>query len=323
MIEVENALSHALRCLATTKNDFGSDSKRCQRISEIYQLLKQWKNKIQEKHSCTVTIDEIKKILSEALELKGLSEDELSRLLIKGTSKIQLFCFPYAGGMAALFKEWQTLLPSWVHVEAIEYPGRGTKALEKLAVSLETLLGHLEEEVVSKAEGSFAFFGHSLGAIIAFELAVRLQEKYKLRPSVLFLSACPSPNTLPVLASTKNLDDDGLIDVLHKLNGTSDQLIETQGFREFFLPVIRSDFSLLEDYTPSFEKTVDSPFVLLGGDNDSKVALSDIKEWNHWTQCGSTFHEFEGDHFFINQSSDVQGIISSELKKVVACQITC
>lgn len=288
-------MKHYLTLLATTKNNHPANLGSGARISEIYNYLKQNKNLPQK---------EAEALAREALQLKGISQKEIDTLL---PPSIHLFCFPYAGGNASIYDKWPAFFPPKIKVHSIEYPGRGGKSREKLIPNLNSLLENLEKEIVLKLprEIPFAFFGHSLGAIIAFELALLFKDKYDLKPIALFLSGSPSPEIVSSFPSMVSMSDQEFIEAIQELNGTPTTLIQTEEFKNFFLPILRNDFSLLDGYSKQRLQTLTTPLILFGGKKDTKAPLVDIEKWKGWTQLETTLHEIEGDHFFIHHPSNV------------------
>lgn len=288
-------MKHYLTLIAATKNNNQGDDAAETRISEIYSLLKQ-KNSLSESEAAV--------LVREALLLKKAS---LSITENFSSSPVQLFCFPYAGGSASLYDKWSFSFPPQIKVHPIEYPGRGRKSGEQLIPNLSNLLDNLEKEILLKITPGtpFAFFGHSLGALLAFELALRLKDKFLLEPVVLFLSGCPSPDSIHSLTLTSQLSDKEFIEAIQGLNGTPMALIHTDEFRNFFLPILRNDFSLLDAYNPSPKSTLTCPLTLFWGKNDSKVTLDETKKWHSWTQGQTICHAIDGDHFFLHQPTKI------------------
>lgn len=291
-------MKHLLAILATTQNHNRGDPQAARRITEIYQRLKG-----------NPPLEEAERLVLEALKLKKTSSKEIEELLSPST---HLFCFPYAGGSKHLYENWQEYLPASIRVYPIEYPGRGTKTKEKLVSNLVQILACLEKEVRDTHKGRFAFFGHSLGAIIAFELALILGDKYGISPVALFLSGCPSPNAATFLSSHSKQDDTSFIDTLQKINGIPPGLLESKEFKDFFLPVLRADFSLMDEYDRK-ETKVSFPLVLFGSNRDPIVSLSDMKKWAEWSEQKTELYEMEGDHFFVHEPEPILQHIAEKL----------
>jgi surfactin synthase thioesterase subunit len=256
----------------------------------------------------------------EALRLKNISLEEISALT---ASTIHLFCFPYAGGLSSLYDRWQPLFPKNIIIHKVEYPGRGMKLHEPTIADVDSLLCHLEKEIVC-CDAPFAFFGHSLGAIIAYELAARLAAaSHSKKPEVLFLSGCPAPDSIQSFPSMRSMDDQECIREIQALHGTPEELIHTDEFKSFFLPLLRNDFCLLDTYAPSSHRKVDIPLVLFGGTRDPHVNAEYLKKWSEWTANSMKIFEVEGDHFFIHQPETVIekiGETFAKLSKEYVCR---
>lgn len=289
-----------LAILATTQNYNSSDKNASSRVIQIYQKLKMDK---------MLPDYEVEMLLREALKLKKTPEKEIESLL---SPPITLFCFPYAGGSSSLYENWGAQLPRSIKVIGMEYPGRGSKGKEAFIKTLDSLLSHFEIEVLSKIKGPFAFFGHSLGAIVAFELACLLQEKQRLNPISLFLSGCPAPDKIVSLSSLSQMEDKEFIQALESLKGTPQELLGTVEFKEMFLPILRADFSLLDTYIPG-QKRIKCPLVILGGKQDFTVDIQDLPQWAFWTESNISLVELEGDHFFIRKQKPVLNVIAENL----------
>ncbi len=288
-------MEHYLNLLATTKNNIASNPAAANKIIEIYQQLKTNKELSSEKS---------KLLVQEALSLKGIGESEIRALLLP---TMNLFCFPYAGGSSIMYDKWQSSFPENVRIIPIEYPGRGSKIKEPLISNFRTLLDYLENEVIKNISGSktYAFFGHSLGAIIAFELALLLKKRHNYSPVSLYISASSPPHTLPSLfPKVTQMKDEDFIKSIQELNGTPLNLINTVEFTTFFLPILKNDFSLLDGYQ-SQSQILDCPITVFGGIQDVKVPLESLNEWRKWTLGQMVVKQMEGDHFFIHQPQEV------------------
>ncbi len=293
-------MKHFLSLLATTKNHNRGNAQAAKRISEIYQQLKE--------HPST---EEANRLILEALQLKNTPAQEIQQLLREEKQPFRLFCFPYAGGNQWIYEQWQKQLPTSITIHPLEYPGRGTKAKESLVSHLPQLLAHLEQEI-STMDDPFGFFGHSLGAILAFELALVMHNKYGKAPKALFLSGSPPPNAVSSAASMHQQSDADFIATLKTLGGIPPGLLESKEFAEFFLPILRNDFALLHGYERQPTK-VPCPLVIFGSDRDPIVSLSDIAKWADWTEEKMDLHLMEGDHFFIHEPKQILHHIATKI----------
>lgn len=292
----EKAVKKAISALASTKNNNAENAESALRINEINQELKNGKSRL----------DQIKvlDLLKEALELKKLSGSEVHSYLSNIKEEIQLFCLPYAGGDVSIFKDWEENLRESFHVIPLEYPGRGKKSKISLASDLERLLDDLMIDIVPKLKGPFAFFGHSLGAVVAFELAHRLKKR-GFRPRFLALSACPGPQYIHKFSGTRELSDQKFIAKIQSLNGTPENLLDHESFLTYFLPILRLDFALLEDYHNFHECVLDCPVLLFRGVQDHNLTAEEINSWSDKFSKESTLIEVLGDHFFIKNPAPI------------------
>lgn len=128
----------------------------------------------------------------------------------------RLFCFTYAGGAASIYRDWSNQLPQSIEVHAVQFPGHGNRLSEPLFRRVQPLVESTAQELMPYLEGSFAFFGHSMGAIISFELAQMLRREHKPSPSHLFLSGRPSPHLTEREAPTYDLPEPEFIEEFKK-----------------------------------------------------------------------------------------------------------
>jgi len=216
------------------------------------------------------------------------------------TPSIRLFCFPYAGGSARMFREWPEWCEPEVEVVAVELPGRGfhsrTPAVEQMETMVERLLLALDPLL----DTPFALFGHSMGALIAFELSRALKQNGRPDPLHLFVSGMRAPH-LRGEYQIHSLPDRELIEALRALNGTSSEVIGDQSLLEIFLPLLRSDLRLAETYRYTPGPPVQHPITVFSGTEDITAPLERQQEWQRHTAGGCTVRVLEGDHFFIQQ----------------------
>jgi medium-chain acyl-[acyl-carrier-protein] hydrolase len=232
---------------------------------------------------------------------------------------LKIFCFPYAGGTSLVFKKWADLLPSTVQVLAAELPGRGARLHEPPFVSLPTLIDDLTEVVWPLLDRPVAFFGHSMGAIIAFELARSLRGRYGREPQALFVAgrrAPQVPNSEPI---THNLPKDEFMKALIDLDGTPKEVIEHDELMEMMIPLLRADFQLIQTYEFIADAPLRCPITVYGGLRDSHVTRDMLLPWKDLTRSKFALHMLPGDHFFLRSSqSQLLGLLARELRECIA-----
>ncbi|MDJ0287732.1 MULTISPECIES: thioesterase II family protein [Bacillus] len=223
--------------------------------------------------------------------------------------KIRLFCFPYAGGGSSLYKKWES---SEVEIVSVQLPGRENRFKECAFSDLETLLECLIEEISPFLDKSFAFFGHSMGALVSFELARKLRKNKMMLPSYLFLSAFSAPSIYKG-KGIHNLDDEALINEIINLNGTPKEIAANTDLMRLFLPLLRSDFSIIDNYKYVSEPKLSVPMMIFGGLEDS-IPRSDLIQWQVETNESFNLTFLPGDHFYIHDEKDnIIDIIDKEL----------
>jgi medium-chain acyl-[acyl-carrier-protein] hydrolase len=166
----------------------------------------------------------------------------------------------------------------------------------------------------------FAFFGHSLGAKVAFELARLLQKSHGLNPVRLFISACPAPH-LPKDEMMHNLPEDKFVEVLRRLNGALTNIIDHPRALKMVLPCIRADFEVYDTYTYLPGPLLHCPITALGGDKDPVVSLEELSRWRDLTKSSFKFRVLRGDHLFLRSAqSAILEIVSNELRATLQTQ---
>ena len=220
-------------------------------------------------------------------------------------ARLRLFCFPYAGGAASVFRNWSEGLPADVEVCPVQFPGRGTRLLEPPFREFSPLIETLAEALLPLLDRPFALFGHSLGSLVSFELARQLRTKHQARPVHLFVSAGPAPQ-IPLRGSPINdLPEKELSTELLRLNGTPRELLNDKELMEIVLPSLRADFALYETYHYSSEPPLNCPISAYGGLSDERVKHSDLEAWRDQTNVSFSIRMFPGDHFFLKTTQSL------------------
>ncbi|CDG83358.1 thioesterase II family protein [Janthinobacterium agaricidamnosum] len=218
--------------------------------------------------------------------------------------RLRLYCFCYAGGSAVSFMPWQALLDPAIEVCAIQLPGRGPRLAEAPYEALPPLIETLALMTGAAGELPFAFFGHSLGALIAFELA-RYHQRHDLpMPRHLFVSGCAAPQHRGVSRQLHALSDDGLIDALKEYNGTPPEILAHRELMQMVLPAIRADFRLVEQYQYRASLPLNIPVTALAGRRDERIGEEEVAGWGKETSLPLAVEWYQGDHFFIHPERD-------------------
>jgi surfactin synthase thioesterase subunit len=217
-------------------------------------------------------------------------------------AKLRLFCFPYAGGDATLFQSWSKNLPRTVEVCPVQLPGRGDRLREPPFTKLQPLVQAAAEAIRPYFDMPFAFFGHSMGTLISFELARLLRREGRPQPQHLFLSGSNAPQLHATGRVIYDLPDLELIEELRRLNGTPREVLEHLELMRLLLPVVRADMAVCQTYDYLPESPLDSAINVFGGLQDFGVPREGIRAWCNQTNSSFAMWMFEGDHFFLHQA---------------------
>ncbi|MFI9617119.1 thioesterase II family protein [Streptomyces sp. NPDC052023] len=228
----------------------------------------------------------------------GLTSRWIRRHLPVGDPRIRLLCFPHAGGTASFFRSWPKHVPADVEVLSLRYPGREDRLNEPFIDTMEPLADAIAEALPPLLDRPLAFFGHSMGASIAHEVAVRLEARHGFTLHRLMVSARPAPQLLPAYDFDLG-NDEALVADVRRLDKNSGAILDDPDLRELVLPAIRADYSLVRGYQPQDVRTVKSPIAAYVGDADPEVSTADVEGWNAVSAAGFRFRVFDGDHFYL------------------------
>jgi len=228
----------------------------------------------------------------------------LVRLQPRAQARLCLLCFPYAGAAAGVYRHWAAAVPPHIEVCAIEYPGRGCRLSEAPVVRMSTLVETLANGLLPFLRQPVAFFGHSLGAAVAFELARLLQREVQSCPVYLIASGRRAPHLPSLRPPLHDLPEHDLVQELKALNGTPREVLESPEIMEIVLPFLRADFELEAAYVSSIGAPLDLPIAAYGGAADRLVGEDEIEAWRPYTRVAFRKRVFPGDHFFVNTARD-------------------
>lgn len=214
--------------------------------------------------------------------------------------RFRLFCFSYAGGSAASFAQWQAELDPAIEVCAIQLPGRGGRFGETPCRSMPELVLRIAERVAGLRDLPFAFFGHSLGALLAFEVASYCDRHGLPMPEHLFASGCNAPQLRSPSRNLNLYSDANLISALQDYKGTPPDVLRNTELMTLLLPMVRADFSLAENYQYRARPQLGIPVSALAGMGDEYTTPEQVVGWQRETTGPFDVHWFEGDHFFLN-----------------------
>lgn len=233
---------------------------------------------------------------------------------------LPLYCLPHAGGSASAFRLWQRELPG-IAVQPVQPPGRESRHKEPPYLRMEPLVSDLADAVLADVDLSaaghrYALYGHSLGAIVAFELVREIRRRGGPQPVHLFVSGSDAPHVTyeggpPVREMTRAQ----VVALLRKLGGTPEWLLADPGALEMILPAVQADFTVKETYRYTDEPQLAVPITAMPSGADPRVAPAKVAAWRDQTAGEFALHPFEGGHFAVfEQAARTRGIVAEALR---------
>ena len=229
--------------------------------------------------------------------------------LVTGSAELRLFCFPYAGAGPNIFRGWARELAPSVEVCGVVLPGRAFRLGERPRNRLGPLADEIVKVLLKLPAGPFAFFGHSFGGLLCFEVARRLHRLGAPLPAELFVSACPPPHLTPAKPDVHRLPDRALTESLRELGGTPGPVLECPELMDLLLPVLRADLTAFETHEHEPGPPLPIRITIFGGASDRLVDPESLEGWRRHTCEQFTVHVFPGDHFFLH--SDEEAVVAT------------
>jgi len=215
-------------------------------------------------------------------------------------ARVRLFCFPYSGAGAAVFRGWPGAFPASMEVRPVQLPGRENRLAEPAFRRMDDLVPAVVRALLPHMDKPFAILGHSLGALVGFEVARRLQAQHGIGPEILFASGHTAPHVNERETILHALPDDELLEKLRELGGTPEAVLQHEELRRLLFPLLRADFEICETYRYAPGEPLRCPIVALGGLGDDDVSRESLEAWRQHTLAAFELRMFPGDHFFLN-----------------------
>ncbi|MFC9326709.1 thioesterase II family protein [Kitasatospora sp. NPDC057015] len=226
---------------------------------------------------------------------------------------VRLVCFPHAGGAAGAYAGLARVLPPGIELLALQYPGRLDRFRERPLDSIPALADAAFEALRTELTGTFAFFGHSMGSVVAFEVARRFEQGAANGPVRLFASARRAPSA-PRREQLHLGDDAALLAELERLGGTEREVLDDPEIMALALPVLRADYRAIETYQSPPDARVDCPLTVLVGDADPVTSPAEAADWAAHSTAGTDLRILPGGHFYLDaQLSRVAALVAGAL----------
>jgi surfactin synthase thioesterase subunit len=221
----------------------------------------------------------------------------------KPAAQLRLFCFPNAGGGAALLHSWLNGLSEEIDLCPIHLPGRERRLHEPPFVRMDALVRTLLLDLEPYLDIPFALFGHSIGSLMAFEMAREIRRRGLRSPVRLFVSAHAAPQIPRAVEPIHQLEDPEFVEALiRRYDAIPSVILADKKMMEMFIPALKSDMEIMETYTYRSEPPLPCPISALGGVLDSTVATSQLGAWQQQTAHSFRLHMFPGKHFFLKEA---------------------
>lgn len=217
-----------------------------------------------------------------------------------------------------MFSNWSRFLPEGVEVCALLLPGRENRLKDQPIHQISPLIKILTSVMPSYLQTPFAFFGHSMGAIIGFELARSLREHYSIAPELMFVSACDAPQSPHRDLLISALPDPEFKEALRRIDGTPELVLQNDELMQLMLPTLRADFALCETYTYSAAPPLDCPIDAFCGINDSRLDKESMATWGNQTTGEFSLRMLPGNHFFLHSAQkSLLEHVSNDLRAIL------
>lgn len=233
-------------------------------------------------------------------------------------AKVNVICFSFAGGSAAAFREWVPALDRTMALWGVQLPGRDNRYHEPFLTRTDAIVSALLPLVEPLLEKPTLFFGHSLGALLAYELAMSLQDSGRSGIDHLIVSGKRPPH-LPPFEATFHLERDQFIAKLRSYGGTPELVLRDPELIEMFLPRLKADAQIIDTYAYRARGLLHCPILALGGDSDNLAPTADLLKWAVLGNAGFRHRVFPGHHFFIKQEAPAITAMLCEIARELAC----
>ncbi|MCX4803096.1 alpha/beta fold hydrolase [Streptomyces sp. NBC_01214] len=227
----------------------------------------------------------------------------LRRYGTKVPPRLRLLCLPHAGGSAGLFHSWGGAFGQDVEVLVVRYPGRQERIAEEPLTDLDELADAISAELLPYLDVPLAVFGHSMGATLGHEIAIRLQARHQVVPELLMVSCRKAPHLLTPRSTALGSDEELLAEVA-RLGGTDSALLDDPDLRELVLPSIRADFTAVARYAARRGVPLACPVVGYVGDSDPDISVAEVMGWADIAPKGFFLRVLSGGHFYLVEQRD-------------------
>ena len=216
-------------------------------------------------------------------------------------ARTTIFCFPFAGGGASFYRGWNALAPPSIAFAPVQLPGREERFTEPCFDRMSALVAASADALVPHLRSPYALFGHSMGGMIAYELALELMRRNALMPVHLFVSATPAPHLSATIPVIYDLPHDLFLEEVRRYHGLPEEVLQSAELVELLLPRLRADLAVTGTYRYSDRPPLTIPITAFGGSYDDIVTPATMDAWREHTVTEFRHATFPGGHFFLSQ----------------------
>lgn len=248
----------------------------------------------------------------------------LKRLSGPENPGLRLVCFPHAGAGVSAFRSWPALVPADIEIWGVQLPGRENRFLEPPLKSMPPIIASVAVEMRQMSDMPVAFFGHSMGSLIAFETARLLRQSAGVQPMALLVSGNRPPHLQEQGVKTHTLPDKDFLLALESMNGIPPEILNNPELLELLIPVLRADLSVCQTYLYAPAEPLACPIVAFGGRDDPQACPELLAEWGAHTTAGFRTQILPGGHFYLQTSESLfLEKLSAELRAAATMQEKC
>lgn len=238
----------------------------------------------------------------------------LAETLLRTSARTRVLCLPHAGAGASAYRLWARELPPELQLCPIQLPGRENRLGERPRDDARGLASELADGLTPFLDRPFVLFGHSMGALLSYELACELRRRGLPQPAHLFLSAHRAPHLPGGLQHVHQLDRPAFLEELRKMDGTPAAVLEQEDLMQIAEPILRADFRLCETYSWTPVDPLDVPMSVFGGEDDAKVSRAVLEPWQEHARKVIRLRMIPGGHLFVqHRRADVVSALLEDL----------